>query len=396
MSTPLLDPSTVSATPLSTGPASGLSRAEWLKLAHWARWLSWASLAYMAIEGAVAIAAGVVSGSIALLGFGIDSAIEGFASLVIVWRFTGARLLSDHAEQRAQRLVAVQFFILAPYITVVAIHDLAAGERPDASWIGIGLAASSIALMPLLGVAKQRIGRRMGSVATQGEGAQNLLCAYMAAALLVGLAGNALLGLWWLDPVAALAIAALAVREGIEAWRGESCCLPAAGGDEDHRTDECCSPPRSDEPLVIAQCRLDSAGLRTQADRYRRLGTTATRIERSEGFLGATFGPALDERLLSETIAIERECCAFFVFDYQPADRRLSIAVAQPEQEPALDALHFALTGHEATDSPRRAASRAPSGRGRDGGAPGPATMTPDEFRLLARSTGSADQHHPR
>jgi hypothetical protein len=352
MSTPLLDPSTVTARPLSTGPASGLSRAEWLNLARWARWLSWVSLAYMAVEGAVAIAAGVVSGSIALLGFGIDSAIEGFASLVIVWRFTGARLLSDHAEQRAQRLVAVQFFILAPYITVVAIHDLAAGERPDASWVGIALAASSIALMPLLGVAKQRIGRRMGSVATQGEGAQNLLCAYMAAALLVGLAGNALFGLWWLDPVAALAIAALAVREGIEAWRGESCCLPGAGGDESHRTDECCSPPRSDEPLAIAQCRLDSAGLRTQADRYRRLGTTATRIERREGFLSATFGPALDERLLHETISIEGECCAFFDLDYQPADRRLSIGVAQSDQEPALDALHFALTGHEATDRP--------------------------------------------
>jgi divalent metal cation (Fe/Co/Zn/Cd) transporter len=225
--------------------APEISRADWLRLARWARLLSWASLAYMAVEGAVALVAGLVAGSIALIGFGIDSAIEGFASLVIVWRFTGARLHSDRAERRAQRLVAIQFLILAPYIAVQAIRDLAGGHHPDASWVGIGLAISSIVLMPLLGVAKQRIGRRMGSIATRGEGAQNLLCAYMAAALLVGLAGNALLGLWWLDPTAALAIAALAVREGIEAWRGESCCIPAAGGDGDVGTDDCCGPSAS-------------------------------------------------------------------------------------------------------------------------------------------------------
>jgi len=240
-SPPVALPITAPAPTAAVSP--GVSRAEWLRLARWARWLSWASFGYMAAEGAVALAAGVVAGSIALIGFGIDSAIEGFASLVIVWRFTGSRLFSHHAEQRAQRLVAIQFFILAPYISVQAIGDLAGGNHPDASWLGIALAASSIVLMPLLGVAKQRIGRRMGSVATQGEGAQNLLCAYMAAALLVGLAGNALFALWWLDPAAALAIAALAVREGVEAWRGESCCIPAsAGGDTDACTDDCCEP----------------------------------------------------------------------------------------------------------------------------------------------------------
>lgn len=217
---------------------AAVSRAEWVRLARRARWLSWASLAYMALEGAVALAAGLVAGSIALIGFGIDSAIEGFASLVIVWRFTGGRLFSVHAEQRAQRLVAVQFFLLAPFITFEAMRDLLGGHHPEASRVGIALAASSVVLMPLLGVAKQRIGARMGSVATRGEGAQNLLCAYMAAALLVGLAGNALLGLWWLDPVAALAIAGLAVREGVEAWRGESCCAP--GGPMAEPCDEDC------------------------------------------------------------------------------------------------------------------------------------------------------------
>ena len=320
-------------------PAPGIARGEWLRLARRARWLSWASLAYMGIEGAVALAAGLVAGSIALVGFGIDSAIEGFASLVIVWRFSGGRLHSEHAEQRAQRLVAIQFFILAPFITVQAIRDLAGGHHPEASWVGIGLALSSILLMPALGIAKQRIGRRLGSIATEGEGAQNLLCAYMAAALLVGLAGNALLGLWWLDPAAALAIAGLAVREGIEAWKGEGCCIPGA-----ERADDCCAPPSSNGPRAIASCTLDADGMRDQADRYRRLGATAIDIEGRDGMLSATFGDELDECLLERTIAVERACCPFFGFDYQPGDRRLVITVQQPDQRPALDALHHALT----------------------------------------------------
>jgi len=210
--------------PALTGPAP--SREEWLGLAARARRLSWFSLAYMTLEGGVAITAGLLAGSIALIGFGIDSAIEGFASLVIVWRFTGSRLLSAAAERRAQVLVAIQFFLLAPYVGFEAVQALATEERPDASWLGIGLATSSLLVMPFLGRAKQRIGERMGSVATSGEGRQNLLCAYLSAALLAGLAGNALLGLWWLDPVAALLIAGVAVREGIGSWRGEGCCAP--------------------------------------------------------------------------------------------------------------------------------------------------------------------------
>jgi divalent metal cation (Fe/Co/Zn/Cd) transporter len=195
----------------------------------------------MCLEGAVALAAGIVAGSIALTGFGIDSAIEGVASLVIIWRFTSHRVFSERAEGRAQKLVALQFFILAPYIAVEALRDLIDGHQPEASWVGVGLAVSSIVLMPALGIAKQRIGDRIGSAATTGEGAQNLLCAYMAVALLVGLAGNALFGLWWLDPVAALAIAALAVNEGVETWRGEGCCVPGASGGADACEEECCT-----------------------------------------------------------------------------------------------------------------------------------------------------------
>jgi divalent metal cation (Fe/Co/Zn/Cd) transporter len=197
--------------------------AEWLAAARRARLLSWISLVWMALEGAIAITAGVLAGSIALVAFGIDSAIEGFASLVIVWRFTGHRLLSEVAEQRAQKLVAVQFFLLAPYVAAEAGHTLVTGERPETSWLGIALVTTSLVGMPVLGVAKRRLADTLGSVATRGEGTQNLLCAYLAAAVLAGLLGNTFLGLWWLDPVAALVVAAVAVREGLASWRGEGC-----------------------------------------------------------------------------------------------------------------------------------------------------------------------------
>ncbi len=194
----------------------------------------------MTVEGGVAILAGVLAGSVALIGFGIDSAIEGFASLVIVWRFTGARLLSDAAEERAQKLVALQFFLLAPYVGFESVQALVNGERPDVSYLGIALAASSLVVMPVLGIVKQRIGREMGSTATRGEGTQNLLCAYLAAALLVGLLGNALVGAWWLDPVVGLLIAGLAVREGSETWRGKGCCAVPSMPEGDCK-DDCCA-----------------------------------------------------------------------------------------------------------------------------------------------------------
>ncbi|HSJ72968.1 MAG TPA: cation transporter [Miltoncostaeaceae bacterium] len=119
--------------------------------------------------------------------------------------------------------MAVQFFLLAPYVAVESARALTTGERPDVSWLGIALAASSLVAMPYLGVAKRRLAARLGSPATSGVGAQNLLCAALAGALLVGLLGNALAGAWWLDPLVGLLIAAVAVREGVEAWRGEGC-----------------------------------------------------------------------------------------------------------------------------------------------------------------------------
>ena len=198
--------------------------ASWQRQADLARRLAWFSLAYMAAEGAVAILAAVMAGSVALLGFGLDSVIEGLASIIIVWRFTGERTLSETAERRAQRGVAITFFVLAPYIAAEAIRALVAGDHADTSRLGIALAIASLIVMPVLGAAKKRIGARLASAATSGEGTQNLVCAYLAAAVLVGLLGNTWFGLWWLDPAVALLIAALAVYEGREAWRGDDCC----------------------------------------------------------------------------------------------------------------------------------------------------------------------------
>jgi divalent metal cation (Fe/Co/Zn/Cd) transporter len=198
--------------------------AQWRRDTRRALQLSWFSLGYMAAEGAVAVLAALLAHSVALLGLGLDSAIEGLASIIIVWRFTGDRAMSEAAELRAQRAVAITFFLLAPYIGVEATRALATREHPDTSWLGIGLSLSSIAVMPLLGLAKKRIGQRLGSGATSGEGTQNLLCAYLAAAVLAGLLANTAFGLWWLDPAVALLIAALAIHEGREAWQGEDCC----------------------------------------------------------------------------------------------------------------------------------------------------------------------------
>jgi divalent metal cation (Fe/Co/Zn/Cd) transporter len=214
----------VSSQPIELGAVAPRVEEAWLRAARRARILSWISLAWMGAEGVLAITLGVIAGSIALVGFGLDSFIEGIASLVIIWRFTGARLHSEAAERRAQKLVAAQFFLLAPIVALEALRQLIEGDAPSVSWLGIVLATTSLIGMPLLGIAKQRLADQLGSAATRGEGTQNLLCAYLAAAVLVGLLGNALFGLWWLDPVAALVIAGVAAREGIESWRGEGCC----------------------------------------------------------------------------------------------------------------------------------------------------------------------------
>jgi len=189
-----------------------------------ARTLAWGGIGWHAIEFGIAIGAGIAAASIALVGFGIDSLVEAAAGAIVLWRFSRPQLHSPNAERRAQQLIAASFLLLAVYVGVQAIRTLASGQHPQTSWIGIGLAAFTAPAMPLLARAKRRVGRRLGSAAAIKEGAQNMLCAYLSVALLVGLLGNALAGWWWADPAAALAITAVALREARDSWRGEGCC----------------------------------------------------------------------------------------------------------------------------------------------------------------------------
>jgi divalent metal cation (Fe/Co/Zn/Cd) transporter len=215
--------------PLPVTAAGPAATAEWLRLARLARTLSWLTLAWMGIEGGVAIGAAIAAGSVALLGFGLDSGIEAVASIIVIWRFTGARLASPTAERRAQKLVAASFFLLAPYIAAEAIRALAAGDHAETSIAGLVLTAGTAVFEPALGLAKRRIGARLGSAATAGEGTQNLLCAYLALAVFAGLAANTWFGAWWLDGTVALGIAAWAVLEGRRAWAGTTCGCATCG-----------------------------------------------------------------------------------------------------------------------------------------------------------------------
>ena len=208
------------ALPLTIHPAPSADRR---RLVARARLLAWTGLGWHAVEAAVAIAAGIAAGSIALIGFGADSLIEAGAGVVVIWLMADARSASPRAERRAQQLIAASFVVLAVYVGVEAVRDLVAGHRPQGSWVGIGLSIVTLATMPPLAIAKARVGRALGSSATASESRQTLLCAYLSAALLVGLLANALAGWWWADPVVALAVAAVAAREARDAWRGDAC-----------------------------------------------------------------------------------------------------------------------------------------------------------------------------
>jgi divalent metal cation (Fe/Co/Zn/Cd) transporter len=182
--------------------------------------LAWATVTWNVAEAVVAIGAGAAAGSIALVGFGLDSTVEVLSALVIIWQFRAA---DEQREQRALRLIAVSFFALAAYVTVQAVIDLVRSDRPHHSPVGIGLAVASLIVMPILSTAKKRNGRRLGSATVIADANQTKLCSYLSAVLLVGLLVNRVFGWWWADPIAGLLIAGLAVREGREAWRGEVC-----------------------------------------------------------------------------------------------------------------------------------------------------------------------------
>lgn len=190
--------------------------------------LAYATAGYNLLEGAVAVVAGAAASSAALLGFGLDSFIEVSSALVVIWQFRSK--LPETREKLALKLIAVSFFALAVWISIDAVRHLVGAERAEASPVGIGLAAVSVVVMPLLVWAKRRTGRELGSATVVADSVQTLLCTYLSAVLLVGLLLNWWLGWSWADPIAAVAIAGVAVKEGVEAWRGEHCddCAPPA------------------------------------------------------------------------------------------------------------------------------------------------------------------------
>jgi len=205
------------------GQRPGLAPEDRARLEQRTKLLAWAGNGWHLVEFAVALAAGIAAGSVALVGFGLDSLIEVAAAGVVIWLFSGGRGDSHAAERRAQQLIAASYGLLVAYIAVEAVRDLAGAHHPAVSWVGIGLAAFTAPTMPLLARAKRQVGNALTSSAAVSEAGQNMICAYLSVALLVGLLLNALAGWWWADPAAALVIAALATREGVESWRGESC-----------------------------------------------------------------------------------------------------------------------------------------------------------------------------
>jgi divalent metal cation (Fe/Co/Zn/Cd) transporter len=188
-----------------------------------ARVLAWVGLAWHLVEAGVALGAGIAASSIALIGFGADSLVEALAGIVIIWLVGADRGSRPEAERRAQQLVAASFVLLAAYVGIEAIRDLVDGHHPDASWIGVGLSIVTLATMPALAVAKRRVGEQLHSSAMASESRQTMLCAYLSAGLLAGLLANAIAGWWWADPMVALAIGGVALREARDAWRGEAC-----------------------------------------------------------------------------------------------------------------------------------------------------------------------------
>ena len=237
-----------------------LPAAERARLGRRARLLAGASLTYNAVEAVVAIAAGLAAGSVALIGFGLDSVIEVSSAAIILWQF--AHRLPESRERQAQRLMAVAFGLLAAYVTVESVRALVSGGEPDASPVGIAVTVASLIVMPFLSRAQRRTGRALGSAAVTADGTQTALCAWLSAAVGLGLVLNATLGWGWADPVAGLVIAVIAGREAVQAWRGEGCCAPGGGHGRAAEDDGgcgtscaggCCAPVQTHEIIPGAR-----------------------------------------------------------------------------------------------------------------------------------------------
>lgn len=217
--------------------ATATTAAERGRLGRRAQLLAAASVGYNGIEAVIAISAGLVAGSVALVGFGLDSVVEVSSGLIVLWLFRHP--VPESRERVAQRLMGLSFFALAAYVSVESLRALLGGHVPETSPVGIALASTSLVVMPFLSWAQRRTGRALGSGAVVADSTQTLLCTYLSAVLLVGLVLNATLGWHWADPIAGLVIAGVALKEGRDAWRGESCCGPTAPGHADHGSDAC-------------------------------------------------------------------------------------------------------------------------------------------------------------
>ncbi|TQN41863.1 cation efflux family protein [Blastococcus colisei] len=244
---------------IATHAHPGLTAAQRTRLGRRARLLAGASVTYNVVEAIIAVAAGVAAGSVALIGFGLDSVVEVSSGLIILWQFR--HRLPESRERQALRLMALSFFALAAYVTVESLRALFLGGDPEPSPVGIALATASLLVMPFLSWAQRRTGRALGSSAVVADSTQTLLCTYLSAVLLVGLLLNATLGWGWADPIAGLIIAAVAVREGVEAWRGEGCYPPGPSGDISavEKACGCCAPAATAGPQTVAPGRPPAA-----------------------------------------------------------------------------------------------------------------------------------------
>lgn len=229
--------------------ASILSPERRAELSRRSLWLAYATAGYNLLEGVTAIAAGSAASSTALIGFGLDSFVEVSSAAVLIWQFRSR--VPEERERQALRLIGVSFFALAAWVTFDAARSLLGGGDADASPVGIGLAVASLIVMPLLVAAKRRTGRELGSTTVMADSTQTLLCTYLSAVLLIGLALNAVFGWSWADPIAALVIAGVAAKEGVEAWRGEHCddCAPLPAGESAGCDDGCYTERPADKAV---------------------------------------------------------------------------------------------------------------------------------------------------
>ncbi|PZE81766.1 cation diffusion facilitator family transporter [Curtobacterium sp. MCBD17_032] len=204
------------------------------------RWIVAATIAYNVVEAVIALAAGTVASSTALIGFGLDSIVEVLSAAAVAWQFAGRD--PEARERTALKVIAVSFFGLALYVTADAALTFAGLREPEHSTVGIVLAAVSLAVMPFLSLLERRTGKELGSASAVADSKQTLVCSYLSAAVLLGLLCNTLFGWTWADPIAGLVVVVFAVREGLEAWRGDACKQPvtALTGEREVDTCDCC------------------------------------------------------------------------------------------------------------------------------------------------------------